>query len=62
MAQLTPDTNLPKPNYEDGIDYWNNQTADLDGVLGQSFGSGRAFVTSNVLTSRRIWLWSENFL
>ncbi|KIP09529.1 hypothetical protein PHLGIDRAFT_102746 [Phlebiopsis gigantea 11061_1 CR5-6] len=31
--------NIPEPDVQDGIEYWNTQSADYDGVLG-GFGSG----------------------
>lgn len=27
---------VPQPDYNDGINYWNEQPANLDGVLGKS--------------------------
>jgi len=48
MAEIRQDTNLPQPNYDDGINYWNTQTADLDGVLGWSHSSRPTHDVSNI--------------
>ena len=41
IAKMAEPQTLPEPDVQDGIQYWNTQSADYDGVLGELPGPVR---------------------